>query len=602
MNRSSEWKCLSALSGLCLIAHGSTAIAQSAPTGKIEFAQTHVVQRTGGTRLAPVPIIHRQALLLFTPDMSVPVGVQPYLDVRKGTTTVYSAPLVSPANLPGNLERGLTQTKLQSYSTTAWSIVVPATVVAPQYSFGIRYGNGASLDATPVKWARPARFTIGRLSLVLWPTAQDPTTSKVSISKLARDYFDSIPVSTLNYFDYTPLRLDYVILQGSSHPPRKYTKFADVVIDGASDLYGKVLKPLAIRVSLANTGRGLLIRDAKGAVVYGDSSPYSFGSYIGIGWFYDAAKGKYQDANTFGYSGGWTGWAATWNDPAGQCGNLFAHELGHSLGLSHFTTGTAKQWGIADEYPNDGVNGRNNPWGFDTMRNLFRTWYRVDANGPVLDRATGQPVGKHDPMNGGEDGNAVACYPQFTAYQAMKMQNWLDATPTLTDENGTPGVYRWNSTTLRYDSATAADGALRPAKIDIPVATLVGTLTANLTDGTSQIYPPLFAKSGNVFTLPNPFGSGLPAPYTDARYFVKIAYADGSVDYALIPDREITNATQLDSFSLNLELQRNPKRIQLFHAHKAYPAITEQDSDLIYTREINPPTIDQLPAPVVIGS
>nr|WP_241161833.1 M66 family metalloprotease [Burkholderia gladioli] len=602
MNRSSELTRLLALAGLLALAQEHDAFAQSAPSGKIEFAQTHVVPRSGGTRLAPVPIIHRQALLLFTPDTPVPAAVQPYLDVRQGSTTVYSVPLTPPPGLPGILESGLTQAKLQPYSTAAWSAVVPAADVVPQYSLGIRYGNGASLDATPVKWARPARFTIGRLSLVLWPTAQDPTTSEVPISKLARDYYGSIPVSTLNYFDYTTLKLDYAVLQGGNHAPRKYTRFADVTADGANDLYGKLLKPFAIRASLANTGRGLLIRDAKGATVYGDSSPYSFGSYIGIGWYYDAAKGKYQDANTFGYSGGWTGWAATWNYASGQCGNLFAHELGHSLGLSHFTEWTAKQWGIADEYPNDGINGPNNPWGFDTVHNQFRTWYRVNADGPVIDKATGQSVGKHDPMNGGEDGNAVACYPQFTAYQAMKMQNWLDTTPTLADQAATPGVYRWNGTTLRYDATSVADGALAPVKIDTPVATLIGTLTASSTDGTSQVYPPLFAKSGNVFALPSPFGSGLPALYADARYFVKISYADGSVDYALIPDKEITGTTQLDTFSLNLDLQRHPRRVELFHSRKAYPAITEQDSELIHARDIEAPAVDQLPAPVVVGS
>ncbi|WP_223997647.1 hypothetical protein [Burkholderia gladioli] len=76
-------------------------------------------------------------------------------------------------------------------------------------------------------------------------------------------------------------------------------------------------------------------------------------------------------------------------------------------------------------------------------------------------------------------------------------------------------------------------------------------------------------------------------------------HADGSVDYALIPDKEITGTTQLDTFSLNLDLQRDPRRVELFHSRKAYPAITEQDSELIHARDIEAPAVDQLPAPVV---
>ncbi|MDN7813310.1 hypothetical protein [Burkholderia gladioli] len=80
-------------------------------------------------------------------------------------------------------------------------------------------------------------------------------------------------------------------------------------------------------------------------------------------------------------------------------------------------------------------------------------------------------------------------------------------------------------------------------------------------------------------------------------------HADGSADCALIPDKEITGTTQLlDTFSLNLDLQRDPRRVELFHSRKAYPAITEQDSELIHARDIEAPAVDQLPAPVVVGS
>ncbi|WJF90260.1 M66 family metalloprotease [Paraburkholderia bonniea] len=569
---------------------------------KVEFAQTHVVARSGGTKLAPVQTIGRQTLLLFTPGTSMPAGMQPTLDIKLSGKVVSSTALNPPASLPANLEDKLTSVKLQPYSTAAWSVVVPAQYMTPAHTLAIRYGTGKAQDVTPLSWASPASFTIGRVSVLLWPTSVDPTTGNVPVAKLAQDYYGSITVANLNYFDYTPLKLDYLVAQAGTNPPKKYLQFADATADGAEDLYNAALKPAAIRVSMANTGLGLLVRDRGGKPIYGDSSPYSFGTYVGIGWYYDAAKGAYADANVKGVSGGWSGWAATWNGPSSQCGYIFAHEIGHSLSLAHSYPGSSATLGITSEYPNDGVNGPNNPWGFDTTRNLFRTWYRVDAKGPVYPAPPADqtlPVGKSDPMNGVEQSNAITCYPQFVAYQAKNMQNWLDATPTLMTQNGTPGLYAWNKTTHAYEELAIPTvvGALTPAKLDVPVVTLLGTLTASTTDGTSQIYPPIYAKSGNVFNLPNPFSKDLPPIYTDARYFIRVMYADGSVDYALIPEKEITDLTQLDRFSLNLEFNRQPTQVQLYHARTGYPAITEAASDLIFTRTLSLPALNTLPEP-----
>jgi hypothetical protein len=94
----------------------------------------------------------------------------------------------------------------------------------------------------------------------------------------------------------------------------------------------------------------------------------------------------------------------------GDCGNLFIHEIGHTLSLSHFVSGSSARRGITEEYPNDGVNMEYHPWGYDTYKRKFRTWYRVDNNGPVITE-TGETQGKKDPMNGGESANTLTCFP-----------------------------------------------------------------------------------------------------------------------------------------------------------------------------------------------
>ena len=155
-------------------------------------------------------------------------------------------------------------------------------------------------------------------------------------------------------------------------------------------------------MSLANTGRGLHQVEPW----EGDSSPYSFGTSVGSGWVV-SSDGSYSDINDAPHAAGWTGWTAMW---LGECGNTFIHELGHSATLEHFNFGTAEAWGIAEEYPEDGINQANHPWGFDTTRNQFRTWYRVDSSGPVDNNGMWQ--GKQDPMNGGESSNTLHCFPQ----------------------------------------------------------------------------------------------------------------------------------------------------------------------------------------------
>ena len=98
----------------------------------------------------------------------------------------------------------------------------------------------------------------------------------------------------------------------------------------------------------------------------------------------------------------------------GMCSNGFTHELGHSMTFHHFTDGKADDWGIADEYTNgDGTHVEGHPWGYDSVRRELRTWYRVDASGPVY--TAGEMQGKRDPMNGGESANGETCFPQYAA-------------------------------------------------------------------------------------------------------------------------------------------------------------------------------------------
>lgn len=63
-----------------------------------------------------------------------------------------------------------------------------------------------------------------------------------------------------------------------------------------------------------------------------------------------------------------------------ECGNTISHEIGHSMTLSHFTSGSAASWGISDEYPDDGTQLEGHPWGYDSPSRQFRTLFEADGS------------------------------------------------------------------------------------------------------------------------------------------------------------------------------------------------------------------------------
>eukprot|EP00957_Ditylum_brightwellii_P009258 700628-Ditylum_brightwellii.AAC.1 len=115
---------------------------------------------------------------------------------------------------------------------------------------------------------------------------------------------------------------------------------------------------------------------------------------------------------------GWTGWVGMVGGD--ECGNTLPHELGHSQTMSHFTDGSAADWGIDDEYPLDGTVLPTHPWGYDTTSRRFRGWFEPE-NGS----------NKRDPMNSGGWVNSETCVSHYTAYQGQKAQNWAKTNPVI---------------------------------------------------------------------------------------------------------------------------------------------------------------------------
>jgi hypothetical protein len=289
--------------------------------------------------------------------------------------------------------------------------------------------------------------------------------------------------------------------------------------------------------------------------------------------------GSYSDLDNAPYAAGWTGWTAIW---LGECGNGFIHELGHSATLAHCS------WCTSSE---------DVPWGFDTTRQMFRTWYRVNGSGPVLADGGGYQ-GKNDPMNGGESPTSTHCYPQYFPYYAQLIQNWSQSSQTIKKVDDVPGVYQWNVSSREYDLIDLT-GAERqnPIAVDAPVATIVGTLGAS--EEARRIYPPIYWSSGNAFALPDPEATDLHSTYNEAQFFLEIDYEDGSSERALIAQPDITDEN-LYLYSLNIEMDKDPVHIGLWLSPTGYPEVDIEGATLQYERTIDG-TDDEIPEPLLIG-
>ncbi|WP_313817716.1 M66 family metalloprotease [Cupriavidus sp.] len=562
--------------------------------GKFEFGQTHMVE-SKETRIAPSLSTGRNTMVLFTPTSAIPSSKPMFIEAIENGRSLGRYALKPPEQLPRFVESRLTPVDLPSYSDKAWSGLVPAGWVRADVTLSVGYDDVSHVRQTVDAWrtstAMPAltpatTLTLGRVKFTMFGDGTE-NTDTVNARKLMRDYFAVMPVTQLRLVDYAPVHWDYMIAQSGSTPPTRVTSDAAFRAAGNSSYYGS-LKQWTIRTSMANTGRGLLTG------IYGDSSPYSFGTYVGQGR-YRNSSGALIDMDDIGAAGGWTGWSAIWWNT--DCGNAFAHEVGHSYTFGHFTGGTAANWKIAEEYPKDGTWLPTHPQPVDVVRNAFRTWYKV-AGTPVAGDTANGLAGKRDPMNGGERSDAQSCFPPYTAYHARKFQQWMKQTPTLREQDHQAGVYAQDEQSGTYLRTTPASDALAPARVNVPVLTLIGTLAASTAPDARQIYPALYAASGNTFVMPNPFAAGLPAAYQGARYFVEVRFADGHREYTLIPQRQLTLPTDLKHFSMNVALDDHPVAATLYEAAQGYPAITLTQSTALFTRQLAPagslPTVQEM--------
>ena len=516
------------------------------------------------------------------------------------------------------LEQSLISTTLSPYSSTAWSATLPWNWIREGVTLliGTTFSNSSSnLVLKKLKLTKLAvwgQHTLSRTKIAVFGNssdfaALDTTTNDASM--LAKGMFNAMPTSELRWED-SVWHLPYLVVTTSKGPALVNSEAERrQVLSKAGDTPGteppwETLKEWgSMRHRMANSGMGL------SHTTQGDccgSNEYASGTSIFMGW---ALSSKATGRWNWDYLGYWDGWsAAAWVGwcgmvPGDECGNTLIHELGHSQTMSHWTTVQPES---AVEYPLGGVNMPWGPWGYDTTSRRFRTWYTVSNTS----------VGKNDPMNGGEDSNKETCFPQYTAYHAQFSQNWSWSSPVLLaagmGENVTaPGAYIYNASNQKYQQLnkdsirnSVDDSAAPPLEVSVPVVTIIGTIGSNV--AVCQMYPAHYGSAGNTFSLPGPLTPNLPSVFSGAAHYVKISFADGSSENALIAVPKTITSTELRQFSFTVAISRRPVNVSLYRYNTdAYPSLlSSSTAALLYSRSIdtsNSTLLKQLSGVVRVG-
>ena len=547
--------------------------------GDLEFGQTHIMG-VNDARIGPDVAAGRDTMLLFSPSSALSSKADVRVAAFESGVLKGVLQMQPPAALPTPLESDLTTSELEPFSIDAWSASLPWQWIRNGISLRIGVSEQSEwrvLNYELQALAAPHEFTLTRTHMVLFGADDYEVIPPHPVPKVARDMAAWVPGAALRWVDTSAWRLDRIVVNTADGPRWATSEEARLAITTDETRWNLIKHQGALRLSLANTGRGLRYT----LPPEGDNSPFSYGTSMVQGWV-RLESGQYTDINNAGLAAGWTGWSGMWLD---ECGNGFIHEVGHTFSLLHFTEGTAATWGIEDEYPSDGIWLASHPWGYDTIRRRFRTWYRVDTEGPVLNN--GALVGKRDPMNGGEPSNRETCFPSYTAYQTKRSLDWMENNSTLRSIDGVPGAYRWDRSSGQYILEAEPPDVQSIRAVGVPVLTLIGTL-GNV-DTVCQTYPPITVPHGNAFDLPDPL-----APdhigFSGAQWFIAITYADGSIDRGLINRSGVAETdTSLYLYSVNVALDRAPQKVELFRSKSGYPSIDIESADLVHTRVLTSP-------------
>eukprot|EP01133_Synstelium_polycarpum_P017375 gene17375-20729_t len=453
---------------------------------KLEMVQTHVLAEEGrrwelsAKNVSLHLTANRQTMFLVYLVNSTEIE-SPILEVFISGLKAGEVALNPPYMLPPTESNGT------SYSTTAWSAVVPREWMKPGLSVLVSADNYEPSLFRPLKVGMDTHMDLRTLPMYLFgctPGAKCGLLNETGapLQKYVDELYQKWPMSTLSPVNHPAKYIEFPYLifgpAGKDQPAFKGLN---------TDMEREGFEIMGITLSLLGS-----IRSANG-----ESSTSN--QYYAPLLMLDAAGDLSGPGGGLGTVGGSTG---VGDD---SYAGIFIHEQGHAFGLPH----------AGDAYParypyiQGSLNGST--WGFDFNHNQFLATFiptSADYYPRCVPDAVQDPEGrcvKQNVMQGGSGDQAAGYrYTIFADYDMGVMQAYLEG-KVIYDPSFSSGYKQWDETIsdfVLYQLGNGSNGLYGmdsglPMTRDVPVATIIITLSTAGTADVSQVYP-LITYTGNV--------------------------------------------------------------------------------------------------------
>jgi hypothetical protein len=428
----------------------------------VYFAQTHVL-KPDNPKFGLVG--NRDALIkAHVVDLGTPAAPPVSATLTLGGQTLV-LPMTGPATLPASIADGLGV--VQHSSANSFTAVIPAEWVKPGLAVNVTAG-AATVNFANLKIGAPTKVIMRMFDIHYFgqTTGDYPAGWKEELEA-------KWPLSQLEL-----RRLPNVV-------------FPELVIPTRAGLPAVRIKSPADY--LAQTGQSFDGEQAA-ALAWNGALKRAGGRSGRLNLYYLNIYG----ANAGGQAGGFSGVGN------GTSQGILHHELGHALSLPHWGDSAAYPYkgamhGIAAP-PNYNETHAGPAWAFDLPSLSFIPPTAQTNN------VGGNPAGtyKVDPMQGGGTGYQEPGYlmNHFSDYSMNQMRNYLEGHVLVW--NDTLGSYAsWNQSAAAYVSAVSNNGVQYPIERDVPVITIMASVSG-ASPNVNMVYPPIGPYTAGLIRLFDP--------------------------------------------------------------------------------------------------
>ncbi|MCC3704522.1 M66 family metalloprotease [Rouxiella badensis] len=498
---------------------------EGALSGSVKFAQTHTIDASGNSEQEmPRLTSTRDTLVMFIPQQQnmKRITLRAY---DKSGALLGSLVMNDPDRLAKSDRPADSKKPDVVYSDEAWSQRLPADWVQPGLSLEFSADNGRESRLKKIDIGGETQVVLQniRIGMLTAPGPLKDNALEKESEKMARDYFQKIPVSQLIVGNYSPLHLKEVVLSTG----KKYTSQSEDIGSGYDgDMRENIAKGV-ISMGINNANFGINSsqgeRQWQAALFHQVAVHQSWGQY---------RNGKLQH----GFSGG-NGMATVYDTD----GNEFSHEVGHGYGMGHYPGG--------GKYA---THNQNSGWGWDENQNRFIANFFWDRSGDAVVEGHTTPPFKgiyrfnSDTMGGGVASSPLSRYTLHTGYTQKRIQQSLESTGVITPTSAS-GYLKWDEKQKKMVEANDLPRR-KPSVFGVPVTTLVGFYDPR-DELESYIYPALQGSYGYIYR---------PEPVKAGQCWAEVAYRNGeSEKFALEGTRIQSN--HMNKFHINVPSSKHPE-------------------------------------------